>query len=200
MYVSPPSVVEAALIPVHSNDCFASSSPYYSFQQFIYNPGRTTIRTTSTQPFCVDFGSTRFTNGVPLKIWQCYTNLPAQQLWITGDNHIAVEGDNQCADVRAESGPKQGTPYGSLKDVQSWQCAGGNPNQVSRRSVRVGEMLTRAPEDLWILTDRWPSIASRTITASRTMDNTCLNWIPYYTDKNKNSRSLVWRKPINQGL
>lgn len=48
-------------------------------------------------------------------------------------NGIPVTGDNQCIDVRAESGSTQESPYNSLKDVQSWQCSGGNPNQV--RSV-----------------------------------------------------------------
>jgi hypothetical protein len=104
-------------------------------QQFIYNPGSTKIRVApsslTTTNYCVDFGSNRGVNGVGLKIWQCYDGLAAQQLWITGDNHIAVEGDNQCADVRAESQPRQSQPYGSLKDLQSWQCSGGNPNQVS---------------------------------------------------------------------
>ena len=30
-------------------------------------------------------------NGVQLKIWQCYDNLPAQQWYYTGDNRIALE-------------------------------------------------------------------------------------------------------------
>lgn len=54
------------------------------------------------------------------KVWQCYDGLPAQKLWITGDNHIAVEGDNQCADVKDNAGP-----------LQSWQCIGENTNQAS---------------------------------------------------------------------
>lgn len=121
----------------HSNDCFDASSTYFSLQQFVYTSGSTKIRVApnslSTTDYCVDFGSDRGVNGVGLKIWQCYDGLPAQQLYITGDNHIAVEGDNQCADVKAESQASQAKPYGSLKDVQSWQCSGGNPNQVGVR-------------------------------------------------------------------
>jgi hypothetical protein len=30
-------------------------------------------------------------NGVQLKIWQCYDNLPAQQWYYTADNRIALE-------------------------------------------------------------------------------------------------------------
>ncbi|KAJ9107967.1 hypothetical protein QFC20_003652 [Naganishia adeliensis] len=116
------------------NDCFDAGSTYFSLQQFVYTSGSTNIRVApnslSTTDYCVDFGSDRGVNGVGLKIWQCYDGLPAQQLYITGDNHIAVEGDNQCADVKAESQASQAKPYGSLKDVQSWQCSGGNPNQI----------------------------------------------------------------------
>jgi len=31
-------------------------------------------------------------NGVALKIWQCYDNLPAQQWYFTDDSRIALEG------------------------------------------------------------------------------------------------------------
>ncbi|KAJ9107966.1 hypothetical protein QFC20_003651 [Naganishia adeliensis] len=116
------------------NDCFDASSTFFALQQFVYNQGSTKIRVArnslSATDYCVDFGSNRGVNGVGLKIWQCYDGLAAQQLYITGDNHIAVEGDNQCADVRAESQATQAKPYGSHKDLQSWQCSGGNPNQI----------------------------------------------------------------------
>jgi hypothetical protein len=69
-------------------------------QQFVYNQGSTKIRVApnslTTTDYCVDFGSNRGVNGVGLKIWQCYNGLAAQQLWITGDNHIAVEGEFFC--------------------------------------------------------------------------------------------------------
>ncbi|KAJ9098956.1 hypothetical protein QFC19_006180 [Naganishia cerealis] len=116
------------------NGCFGTDSPFYAMQQFVYNTGNTKIRVApnsfTTTDYCVDFGSDRGVNGADVKIWQCYNDLPAQNLWLTGDNHIAVTGDNQCLDVTAESGPTQSKPYGSLKDLQSWQCSGGNGNQV----------------------------------------------------------------------
>ncbi|KAJ9113188.1 hypothetical protein QFC22_006027 [Naganishia vaughanmartiniae] len=116
------------------NSCFEPSSDYYAFQQFVYNEGNTKIQVApnnlTTTDYCVDFGSDRGVNGVGAKIWQCYPDLPAQNLWITGDAHISVTGDNQCMDVRAESAPGQNKPYGSLKDIQSWQCSGGNSNQI----------------------------------------------------------------------
>ncbi|KAI5448927.1 hypothetical protein NCC49_005750, partial [Naganishia albida] len=70
--------------------------------------------------------------GQTLYIWQAY-DVPQQQLYITDDNHIAVEnGPGSCADVRAESGPQgsHARPYGSLKDLQSWTCTYGNTNQI----------------------------------------------------------------------
>ncbi|KAJ9113194.1 hypothetical protein QFC22_006033 [Naganishia vaughanmartiniae] len=116
------------------NSCFEPSSNYYAFQQFVYTEGATKVQVApnslTTTNYCVDFGSDRGVNGVGAKIWQCYDNVPAQNLYITGDAHLAVEGDNQCLDVRAESGPSQNKPYGSLKDVQSWQCSGGDANQI----------------------------------------------------------------------
>ena len=111
----------------------------------------------STQDFCLDLGTVRGRDGTNLHLYEC-VDVPQQQFWITdaGDDHIALEGesyysglygircpyqplltnglpvtgDNQCIDVRAESGSTQESPYNSLKDVQSWQCSGGNPNQV----------------------------------------------------------------------
>jgi hypothetical protein len=125
---------------IYSADCFPSTSASYPFQQFVYNQGSTKIRvapnTSTKTDYCVDFGSDRGVNGVGLKVglrfraacfsanqlsqvWQCYDGLAAQQLWMTGDDHIAVEGDNQCADVKDGKGP-----------LQSWQCDGANANQI----------------------------------------------------------------------
>lgn len=74
--------------------------------------------------FCIDFGSNLGANGQSLKIWQKYEDLPAQQLFVTEDNHIAVEnGPGQCANVQQESVTRPargGLPYGTYKDLQSW--------------------------------------------------------------------------------
>ncbi|KAJ9098963.1 hypothetical protein QFC19_006187 [Naganishia cerealis] len=116
----------------YSNTCFAPDSPFFQFQQFIYTSGPTMIRTGTN--FCIDFGTNLGADGQALKIWQCYPGLAQQQLFITQDRHIAVENrpvSGQCADVRAESGPEPLKPYGLTKRVQSWDCIGGNTNQVS---------------------------------------------------------------------
>lgn len=52
------------------------------------------------------------------------------------DADVCVIGDNQCIDIKADSGFTQSAPYSSLKDSQTWQCSGGNPNQVSSGGPR----------------------------------------------------------------
>lgn len=128
-----------------SNYCFGENDSNLPFQQWVYTPGSTTIRIApnsySDTEYCIDFGSNLGSNGQELKIWQCYDGLPAQQLYITDDNHIAVEnGPGQCVDVQAESGPQPAyaRPYGEEKRLQTWDCSSGNPNQVSTRSIAIG--------------------------------------------------------------
>lgn len=107
-------------------------------QQWTYQTGSTNIclapNDLTDTDFCVDFGSNLGANGQRLKIWQRYEGLAAQQLYITDDNHIAVEnGPGRCADVQQESQTQPargGLPYGSFKDLQSWECTYGNTNQV----------------------------------------------------------------------
>jgi hypothetical protein len=118
----------------HSNVCFTENLSFFPFQQWVYSAGSTTIRTVPNNftdiEYCLDFDTNLGANGQNLKIWQCYDGLPAQSLYVTNDNHIAVENGAQCVDVRAESSPVPTRPYGLRKEVQSWQCSGGNPNQV----------------------------------------------------------------------
>jgi hypothetical protein len=130
---------------VISGNCFPEDSPYAPFQRFDYTLGSTKICVSpneySETQYCIDFGTNLGSNGQTLYIWQAY-DVPQQQLYITDDQHIAVVGGNQCADVKAESGPQPdyARPYGSLKDLQSWQCTQYNTNQVSidKRSLECG--------------------------------------------------------------
>ncbi|KAI5448933.1 hypothetical protein NCC49_005756 [Naganishia albida] len=122
-------------------NCFPEDNPNFPFQQWVYNSGSTKIcvapnEFTDTQ-YCIDFGTNLGADGQTLYIWQAY-DVPQQQLYITDDNHIAVEnGPGFCVDVRAESGPQPdyARPYGSQKSVQTWTCAGGNTNQASFRDL-----------------------------------------------------------------
>lgn len=126
-----------------SGYCFSESFADLPFQQWVYNTGSTKIcvapNSYSDTQYCLDFGTNLGANGQPLKIWQAY-DVPQQQLYITDDLHIAVEGGpGQCVDVRAESGPlpDYARPYGSQKSVQTWDCSFGNTNQVSSRKTAV---------------------------------------------------------------
>ncbi|KAJ9091612.1 hypothetical protein QFC21_007152 [Naganishia friedmannii] len=116
-------------------ECMAPTDQFAYLQRFAYTRGSTKIKVAanshSSQDFCLDLGVVRRQDGTNLHLYQC-VDVPQQQFWITGagDDHIALEGDNQCIDVRADSGFSQDSPYSSLKDVQSWQCTGGNTNQM----------------------------------------------------------------------
>ena len=126
---------DSLVVVSFSNVCFSEDLSFYPFQQWVYNTGSTKIciapNSFTDTEYCLDFGTNLGSNGQPLKIWQSY-DIPAQRLYITDDNHIAVEnGPGQCVDVQAESSPEPSRPYGLRKRVQTWQCSGGNPNQVS---------------------------------------------------------------------
>lgn len=107
-------------------------------QLFYYNLGATKIRVLNPdtgEVSCVDFGDNP-TNGSPIRLASCVDNAPGQNLYITDDLHIAVEnGPGQCLDVQAESGTRPTAPYGSVKDVQSYECSFGNENQVSPSQI-----------------------------------------------------------------
>jgi hypothetical protein len=68
-------------------------------------------------------------NGVGAKVWTAL-DVPQQKFYYTADNHIALYGGSVCLDVVAESGPTPTKPYGTLKDVQYWDCSGPDPNQI----------------------------------------------------------------------
>ncbi|KAJ3507116.1 hypothetical protein NLJ89_g6483 [Agrocybe chaxingu] len=90
-------------------------------QKWVIARGSTKVKLAGTN-FCLDAGSTPG-NGIGMKIWQCYDNLPAQQWYFTNDNRIALEGRGLCLDL----------PNGVLTNsnqVQTWQCTDGNNNQV----------------------------------------------------------------------
>ncbi|KAJ3516408.1 hypothetical protein NLJ89_g1150 [Agrocybe chaxingu] len=62
-------------------------------QRWFITRGSTKVQLAGTN-FCLDAGSSP-ANGVGLKIWQCYDNLPAQQWHYTDDNRIALEGQGK---------------------------------------------------------------------------------------------------------
>ncbi|KAJ3495266.1 hypothetical protein NLJ89_g10653 [Agrocybe chaxingu] len=71
--------------PVQIYDCNGTGA-----QKWVLNRGSTKVRLAGTN-FCLDAGSAP-ANGVGMKIWECFDNLPAQQWFFTTDDRIALEG------------------------------------------------------------------------------------------------------------
>jgi len=81
-------------------------------------------------------------NGVGLKIWQCYDNLPAQQWFYTDDNRIKLNAPGLSNPIyifiissltAAFLGQCVDLPNGVLTNsnrLQTWQCTAENNNQV----------------------------------------------------------------------
>ncbi|KAG6917260.1 hypothetical protein DXG01_003207 [Tephrocybe rancida] len=90
-------------------------------QQWKISRGSTTVQI-HAPPFCLDAGSTP-ANGVPMKIWECFHNLPAQTWFYNLDNSIALKDTGFCLDL-------PGGAHFSGNQVQTWACVNGNSNQV----------------------------------------------------------------------
>lgn len=94
------------MIFVPSYDCNGTAA-----QKWLIRRGATKVQLAGTN-FCLDAGSSKSyiqhawllpdsdrsspiagpANGVGLKIWQCFDNLPAQQWNYSNDNHITLVG------------------------------------------------------------------------------------------------------------
>ena len=63
-------------------------------------------------------------NGVKMKIWQCFSNLP-QQTWtpVTTSGTIKLTTANFCLDLTGGIKTNQNV-------LQIWTCGGGNANQI----------------------------------------------------------------------
>ncbi|PPQ97857.1 hypothetical protein CVT26_013026 [Gymnopilus dilepis] len=94
--------------PVQIFDCNGTGA-----QQWELTRGSTKVKVAG-QNFCLDAGSTP-ANGVGMKIWECFDNLPAQQWFYTDDNRIALENQGLCLDLN------NGVTTNGNK-VQTWQC------------------------------------------------------------------------------
>ncbi|KAF8970080.1 G-X-X-X-Q-X-W domain-containing protein [Flammula alnicola] len=102
--------------PVQIYDCNGTPAQSWTIRR-----GSTKVQLTGTN-FCLDAG-THPANGIGLKIWQCYDNLPAQQWYYTEDNRIALEGQGFCTDLT------NGIQSNS-NQLQTWRCTDNNINQI----------------------------------------------------------------------
>ncbi|KAJ3552595.1 hypothetical protein NM688_g4074 [Phlebia brevispora] len=109
--------------PVQIYDCNGTPA-----QQWVIQSGNTAVQLAGTN-FCLDAGSSPG-NGVGMKIWQCYPDLPAQEWYYTDDNRIALFNQGLCLDLT----------NGDLTDgtvLQTWQCTANDINQIWTTSPGV---------------------------------------------------------------
>ncbi|KAG6917259.1 hypothetical protein DXG01_003206 [Tephrocybe rancida] len=85
---------------------FRSGTPVQTFycngtpaQQWKISRGTTTVQV-DVAPFCLDAGADPHP-GVPVKIWQCFPNLPAQTWFYTADNRIALKDTGYFSPIHA---------------------------------------------------------------------------------------------------
>ncbi|KXN92874.1 hypothetical protein AN958_07083 [Leucoagaricus sp. SymC.cos] len=90
-------------------------------QLWVLNQNQTAVRLANS-PFCLDAGATPG-NGTPMKIWECFDNLPAQQWFLTVDDRIALFNQGLCLDLT--NGDLTNTNV-----VQTWKCTNGDVNQI----------------------------------------------------------------------
>ncbi|KJA18263.1 carbohydrate-binding module family 13 protein [Hypholoma sublateritium FD-334 SS-4] len=102
--------------PVQIYDCNGTNA-----QKWFVVRGSTKVQLAGTN-FCLDAGSSP-ANGVGLKIWQCFDNLPAQQWFFTNDSRIALENQGQCMDLT------NGVQTNG-NQLQTWKCTDADANQV----------------------------------------------------------------------
>ncbi|KAJ8486904.1 hypothetical protein ONZ45_g14516 [Pleurotus djamor] len=114
--------------PVDINDCTGQAN-----QMWALNAGTTQVQLVGTD-WCLDAGS-KPANGVHMKIWKCYQNLPAQTWFYTDDKRLAVKDKGQCLDL--EGGK---TSNGNF--AQTWVCTDNNTNQVWTRGSTASSSST----------------------------------------------------------
>ncbi|KAF9449742.1 carbohydrate-binding module family 13 protein [Macrolepiota fuliginosa MF-IS2] len=102
--------------PVQIFDCNGTPA-----QNWVISPGEGHVVLANTG-FCLDAGSAP-ANGVGMKIWQCFDNLPAQDWFYTSDQRIALTNQGFCLDLT----------NGSLvnsNQIQTWTCTDSDVNQI----------------------------------------------------------------------
>lgn len=107
-------------------------------QNFILERGSTSVKVNGTN-FCLDAGASP-ANGVGMKIWTCYDNLPAQEWYYTDDNRVALENQGMSylhclmnTRLNIISGFCLDLTNGVLTDssqAQIWACTNNDVNQI----------------------------------------------------------------------
>jgi hypothetical protein len=102
-------------------DCNESATQNWKFN----GDALVSVNPVDQSKWCLDAGvQSLWANGVKMKIWQCFSNLP-QQTWtpITTSGTIKLPSGNFCLDLT----------NGNLTDrnvLQIWTCTAGDANQI----------------------------------------------------------------------
>jgi len=102
--------------PVQIFDCNGTPA-----QDWVISLGEGPVVLAGTN-FCLDAGSAP-ANGVGMKIWECFSNLPAQDWFYTTDQRIALTNQGFCLDLTDGN-------LSNSNRVQTWKCTDGDQNQV----------------------------------------------------------------------
>jgi len=107
--------------PVDIYDCNGSNTQKWQWN----GDALTSINPVDGSQWCLDAGvNSQWTNGVRMKIWQCFSGLP-QQTWtpVTTSGTIQLTTANFCLDLTMGVTTNRNI-------LQIWTCGGGNPNQI----------------------------------------------------------------------
>jgi hypothetical protein len=138
--------------PPLSVSCFDDTASPANLQRFDFTRGAPTALKVSTATpygvatYCVDFGTTP-ANGGKVTLNVC-RGTPGQTFWVTADNRVAQYQGKQCLDVVRGSTPSDEKPYGTLADVQTWECTTGDVQQASVSLCEVIVPCLPGPTDL----------------------------------------------------
>lgn len=104
--------------PVILQNCINPTAPGANTQQFNIL-GNGLIQYAANTNFCLDAGINP-SNGVKMKIWQCYPGL-SQQTWtpFNGNTAFFQTANNQCLDIANQD----------FVTVQTWACSAPDPQQ-----------------------------------------------------------------------
>jgi hypothetical protein len=105
-------------------DCNGSATQKWRFNE---NNGLTSVNPADGSQWCLDAGvQSQWANGVKMKIWQCFANLP-QQTWTTITTYtsgkIKLPTANFCLDLTGGSKTNRNV-------LQIWTCGDTNLNQL----------------------------------------------------------------------
>ncbi|KAJ3571080.1 hypothetical protein NP233_g3987 [Leucocoprinus birnbaumii] len=102
--------------PVQIYDCNGTPA-----QNWVVAPGEGHVQLAGTG-FCLDAGASP-ANGVGMKIWQCFDNLPAQDWFYTNDDRIALTNQGFCLDLTNGN-------LANANQVQIWHCTDNDVFQI----------------------------------------------------------------------